>query len=164
MKTLRQTVVTVFFLLPLTLYSQKEQPRVDWDIVAKIREEGFQRSQVMDIAGYTTDVLGSRLSLSEHMKKAQAWAKEKMGTLGLTNVVIEPFMDYGVAWDNEYFSIHMLEPTYVPMVGFPLAYTPGTQGKIVCPAVRPARKGKLYVRPSSSTCRQNRTARNIAGN
>jgi hypothetical protein len=44
-------------------------------------------------------------------------------------------MDYGVAWDNEYFSLHMLEPDYQYMMGFPLAYTPGTNGKVICPAV-----------------------------
>ena len=118
MRNVRTTIAIVMFVLPLTLFAQKDQPKVDWDVVAKIREEGLQRSQVMDIAGYITDVLGGRLSLSEHMKQAQTWAKGKMGGIGLTNVVIEPFMDYGVAWDNEYFSIQMLEPSYVPMVDF----------------------------------------------
>jgi carboxypeptidase Q len=135
MKRIRKVVVTILFLLPTIVFSQKEQPKADWDVVARIREEGLQRSQVVDIVGYLTDVLSSRLSLSEHMKKAQFWAKDKMGTIGLTNVQIEPFMDYGNAWDNEYFSIQMLEPTYVPMMGFPLAYTPGTQGKVSCTAI-----------------------------
>ena len=135
MKTLRRIIVILLLLWPCALFSQKEQPNVNWDIVAKIREEGLQRSQAVDIVGYLTDVLSSRLSLSEHMKKAQTWAKDKMGTIGLTNVQIEPFMDYGNAWDNEHFSIQMLEPTYVPMMGFPLAYTPGTQGKISCAAM-----------------------------
>lgn len=109
MKIPRQAVVTVLLLLPSVLFSQKDQPKVDWDVVAKIREEGLQRSQVMDIVGYLTDVLGSRLSLSEHIKQAQIWSREKMGSIGLANVVIEPFMDYGNAWDNEYFSLQMLE-------------------------------------------------------
>ncbi|MCJ7488099.1 MAG: M20/M25/M40 family metallo-hydrolase, partial [Candidatus Aminicenantes bacterium] len=61
--------------------------------------------------------------------------KGKMEQLGLENVVIEPFMDYGVTWDNDYFSLHMLEPDYQPMTGFPLTHTPGTLGKIACPAV-----------------------------
>ena len=34
-----------------------------------------------------------------------------MERIGLVNTVIEPFMDYGVSWDNEYFSLHMLERT-----------------------------------------------------
>lgn len=135
MKIIGQAILILFFLLPSNSYSQKDQLKVDWDIVAKIREEGLQRSQVVDIVGYMTDVLGSRLTLSEHMKKAQVWAKDKMGSIGLVNVQIEPFMDYGVAWDNEYFNLQLLEPVYQPMMGFPLAYTPGTQGKILCSAI-----------------------------
>jgi hypothetical protein len=69
------------------------------------------------------------------MKRAQAWVMGKMKGLGLENVALEPFMDYGVTWDNEYFSLHMLEPDYQPMTGFPLTHTPGTGGKIACPAV-----------------------------
>ena len=135
MKKLLTTVAVILFVLPVGLLAQKEQPKVDWETVAKIREEGFQRSQVTDIVGYITDVLGSRLSLSEHIKKAQAWSKDKMESIGLTNVVIEPFMDYGASWDNEYFSLQMIEPTYTPMTGFPLAYTPSTAGKLNCMAM-----------------------------
>ena len=69
------------------------------------------------------------------MKRAQAWAKGEMERIGLVNVAIEPFMDYGVAWDNEYVSLHMLEPDYQPMVGYPLAHTPGTDGKVTAKAV-----------------------------
>jgi carboxypeptidase Q len=110
--------------------SAPQSPDVDWDMVAKIREEGFQHSQVMDMAGYMSDVLGARLTLSEDMKRAQTWIKDKMEEIGLVNTVIEPFMDYGITWDNEYFSLHMLEPDYQPLVGFPLTHTPSTPGKI----------------------------------
>jgi hypothetical protein len=118
----------------ISLNSQ-EQVQVHWETIARIREEGLQRSQVMDIAGYIVDVLGARLTNSEAMKKAQLWAVAKMKEIGLENVVIEPYMDYGVTWDNEYFSLHLLEPDYQPMTGFPLAHTPGTKGKVVCPVV-----------------------------
>ncbi len=129
-------LVIALSLVPLASTAQSPAGRgtVDPDIMAKIREEGLQRSQVMDIAGYIVDVLGARLTNSEHMKRAQAWAKGEMEKLGLSNVVIEPFMDYGVTWDNEYFSLHMLEPDYQPMVGFPLTHTPGTNGRLVCRA------------------------------
>jgi hypothetical protein len=109
-----------------------QTPNIEWDMVAKIREEGFQRSQVMDFAGYMSDVLGARLTLSRDMKRAQIWVKDKMEEIGLVNTLIEPFMDYGVTWDNEYFSLHMLEPDYQPLVGFPLAHSPSTAGKIAC--------------------------------
>ncbi len=58
-----------------------------------------------------------------------------MGRIGLVNVVAEPYLDYGAAWDNEYMSLHMLEPDYTPMVAYPLAHTPGTDGRQAAPAM-----------------------------
>ena len=121
---------------------------VDWPMVAKIREEGLQRSRLAETLSYMTDVLGARLTLSEGMTRAQSWAIAEMERIGLTNTVIEPFMDYGVSWDNEYVSLHLLEPDYQPMVGYPLAHTPGTDGKqvldVVIADVRTAQDLELY--------------------
>jgi hypothetical protein len=89
----------------------------------------------MEFETYIADVLGARLTLSQDMKRAQAWAKAELERIGLARVTVEPFMDYGVAWDNEYVSLHMLEPDYTPMVGYPLTHTPGTAGRQVAPAV-----------------------------
>ena len=47
------------------------QERADLDVMARIREEGFRRSQVMDFAWYMTDVLGPRLTGSPGLKRAQ---------------------------------------------------------------------------------------------
>ena len=58
--------------------SGQNQVAAHWETIARIREEGLQRSQVMDIAGYIVDVLGARLTNSEAMKKAQLWAVAKM--------------------------------------------------------------------------------------
>lgn len=107
---------------------------VDWQMVARIREEGLQRSQVMELQSYMTDVLGARLTASQDMRRAQSWAAAEMRRLGLANVAAEPFMDFGASWDNEYVSLHMLEPDYSPMVGYPLAHTPGTDGRQVVQA------------------------------
>ncbi len=135
MKPISRALVAISLVIVFSAFASDQTPTVDLVTVAKIREEGLQRSQVMDIAGYIVDVLGARLTNSEDMKRAQAWVRGKMEQLGLENVVIEPFMDYGVTWDNDYFSLHMLEPDYQPMTGFPLTHTPGTQGKIACPAM-----------------------------
>lgn len=108
---------------------------VDWDVVAQIREEGLQRSQIANTLSYMTDVLGARLTNSIAMDNAQRWVLEEMKRIGLTGTNREPFMEYGVSWDNEYVSIHLLEPDYQPMVGYPIAHTPGTNGKQELPAV-----------------------------
>ncbi len=104
------------------------------DAIARIREEGFQRSQVMDLAAYMTDVLGPRVTGSRRMQRALVWAMTKMQELGLVNATLEPFGAHGVAWDNEFVSLHMLEPDYQPLIGYPYAFTPGTEGRIQRPA------------------------------
>ena len=128
----RIILLGISLALAATCHAAYEPVAPDLDMIAKIREEGFQRSQVMDLAGFMSDVLGARLTLSRDMKRAQAWAIEKMNEIGLGNVVIEPFMEYGVSWDNEYFSLHLIEPDYQPMMGFPLTHTPSTEGRITC--------------------------------
>lgn len=102
---------------------------VDLEMLANIREEGLQRSQLANTLSYMTDVLGARLTNSRDMKRAQEWVMDEMSRIGLVNGAREPFMDYGVSWDNEYFALHLLEPDYTPMVGYPVAHTPGTNGK-----------------------------------
>ncbi|MDA0329344.1 MAG: M20/M25/M40 family metallo-hydrolase [Gemmatimonadetes bacterium] len=102
---------------------------VDLDVVAKIREEGLQRSQLPNTLSYMTDVLGARLTNSDDMERAQLWAIDEMRRMGLVNTQREPFMDYGVSWDTEYVALHMMEPDYTPIVGYPIAHTPSTNGK-----------------------------------
>jgi hypothetical protein len=121
-------------LLVLTAALSFDVP-VDWVMVAKIREEGLQHSRVMDTESYMTDVLGARLTMSRDMQRAQTWVQAEMGRIGLVNVAAEPFMDYGVTWDNEYVTLQLLEPDYMPMVGYPIAHTPGTDGRKVAQAV-----------------------------
>ena len=102
---------------------------VDREMVAKIREEGLHRSQLPDTLSYMTDVLGGRLTNSAAMDRAQRWALEEMAEIGLENTVREPFMNYGASWDNEYFSLHLTAPVYQTLVGYPIAHTPGTDGR-----------------------------------
>ena len=130
---LRSFATPLLFLLVAAAPS--DTITVDWATVARIREEGLQHSQVMEFEGYMTDVLGARLTLSEDMKRAQKWVQGEMSRIGLVNVAAEPFMDYGVTWDNEYVSLHLLEPDYMPMVGYPIAHTSGTNGREVAPGV-----------------------------
>jgi hypothetical protein len=104
------------------------------DVLARIREEGFQRSQVMELAFHMTDVLGPRVTSSRGEKKAQEWAQSKMREMGLSNVVAEPFGAHEASWDNLYTSLHLLEPDYQPLLGYPYAFTPGTDGKVTAEA------------------------------
>jgi len=89
----------------------------------------------MEYESYIVDVLGARLTLSRDMQRAQVWALEEMKKMGLSSVTAEPYMDYGVTWDNEYVSAHMMEPDYMPLNAYPVAHTAGTDGKVSAEAV-----------------------------
>ena len=108
---------------------------VDWAMVARIREEGLQHSKVMEYESYIVDVLGARLTLSRDMQRAQVWALDEMKKMGLSQVNSEAYMDYGVTWDNEYVSAHMVAPDYMPLNAYPVAYTSSTLGKINADAI-----------------------------
>ena len=103
---------------------------VDRAMIARIREEGLKRSQLANTLSFMTDVLGGRLTNSRAMDQAQRWAVGEMERIGLVNIAREPFMPYGVSWDNEYVSVHMTAPAYQPLVAYPIAHTPGTDGRL----------------------------------
>jgi len=135
MPAFSRVLAAALLLVPAPLTARQATPRVDPVMVAHIREEGLQRSQVMEFEGYIADVLGARLTNSQDMVRAQQWVLGQLRAMGLANVAAEPFMDYGVAWDNEYVSLHMLEPDYSPMVGYPIAHTRGTDGRLALDAM-----------------------------
>ena len=66
-------VLLVALLMSAPAAAQVATPtseKVDYDAIYKIKEEGFQRSQVMDTASWLTDVYGPRLTGSPSFKAA----------------------------------------------------------------------------------------------
>ena len=109
-----------------TLFGQKET--LDQSMIMKIRTEGLEHSQVMDIAFYLTDANGPRLNGSPGFKKAANWAKNKLAGWGLENSQLEPWGDWGKSWELEKSYLAMTAPYYRPLVAFPKAFTAGTNG------------------------------------
>ena len=66
-------LVALPVLLPLAAQVRVEE-RIDLDAIYRIKEEGFQRSQVMDVASYLTNVHGPRLTNSPNMFAAAEYA------------------------------------------------------------------------------------------
>ncbi|WP_400191951.1 M28 family metallopeptidase [Hymenobacter sp. B81] len=108
----------------------QQTEKVDQAIVAKIKDEGLNRSQVMKTAFYLTDVCGPRLSGSEGLKRANEWTQKQMAIWGLTNTKLEPWGDFGRGWDIEKSYVAMTAPYYHAMIGAPKAWTPGTNGAV----------------------------------
>src|ERR1700752_4313708 len=94
-------LLAVSVLLALPVAAQLQQERVDMSAMSKIREEGLQRSKVMETASYLTDVFGPRLTNSPNIKAAAQWSMKTMTGWGLTNVSLETWGPFGRGWSNE---------------------------------------------------------------
>src|SRR5262245_11476810 len=103
---------------------------VDLQAIYKIKEEGLQRSKVMEIASYLTDVYGPRLTGTPEIRRAGEWAVKEMQAWGLVNVRLEPWTGFGRGWSNDRFSAQMTAPSNAALIGYPKAWTPGTNGLV----------------------------------
>ncbi|HEX9001152.1 MAG TPA: M20/M25/M40 family metallo-hydrolase [Blastocatellia bacterium] len=124
--------IAAVLILCLTVGAQiAPVEKVDLEMMKKIREEGLERSQVMDTLSWLTDVVGQRLTGSPGMKAANEWTKERLTKYGLVNAKVEPWGTFGRGWSFDKVSIHVTEPTSFPVIGYPKAWTPGTNGPVV---------------------------------
>ena len=101
------------------------QEAVDWEAVARIRDEGLRRSQVMDTVWHLTDLFGPRLTNSPQERRASLWARARFEEHGLENAALEPWGEFGLGWSFERCVVEMTAPTYMPMIAIPKAWTLG---------------------------------------
>ena len=134
MKQIRPVLLATLVTCFVTLSSQAQEP-VHWDVVAQIRAEGLDNSAVAEYASYLADVIGPRLTGSPNIRLAQQWLLAQMEELGLATVKLEPTGDNTIGWELERASIHMLEPDYQMVIGYPLAFSKGTAGTVIERAV-----------------------------
>lgn len=123
-RTLSILAAAALFALPLSA-----QEPVDLAMVTRIREEGFQRSQVMETVRHLTDVIGPRLTGSPQMKEANEWTRRRLEEWGLSNSHLESY-DFGRGWSFSRTAVHMVRPRQAPLSALPKAYTPGTAGPV----------------------------------
>lgn len=105
------------------------QETVNLDVVHRIREEALQNSRVMDHLFYLTDVNGPRLTNSPGYFKAANWIVGQMQSWGI-DAKLEPWGPFGRGWEFTHFSARIIEPAAAPLIGVPLAWTPGTSGAV----------------------------------
>jgi hypothetical protein len=110
--------------------AQRPAERVDATVLQRIRTEAFDRSRVMETAGYLNDVIGPRLTGSPGLRAAQTFAVERLREWGLANAHLEPWGPFGRGWSLEGFSASVIAPQFAPLVAYPKAWSPGTGGPV----------------------------------
>ncbi len=103
-------------------------------MTARIIDAGLNHGQVIETIEYLSDHIGGRLTNSPRMRAAEAWTQSKYKGWGLSNVHMEPF-EFGRGWSIDNVAIRMTTPRVLPLVGIPVAWTPGTGGALTAPII-----------------------------
>ena len=96
-----------------------------WETLQAIRVEAFVGSDAMEVASYLTDVFGPRLANSPSYRAAAEWAHDRLRSYGLANAELRPYGEFGVTWRNDYTSVHMMTPQYMPVIAYPNTWSHG---------------------------------------
>jgi carboxypeptidase Q len=127
---MKKSISTMALVLVLWSGNILAQERVDLEMMYKIKSEGIGNSQIQDLSFHLTDFLGPRLSGSSNLRNARNWTAQKFQDWGLANVNIDSYGDFGRGWDVKKSYIAMKEPYYAQIIGYPKAWTNGTDGPV----------------------------------
>jgi hypothetical protein len=122
-------VASAALLLLSPAFAQQQGDKVDLDALAQIKHEAFDNSHVMENLFWMSEVYGPRVNNSPNHMAAAEWAMKQMKEWGLQNVHLE-YWPFGYGWQIKKFYGAMETPVYAAFTGFPLAWTPGTNGPI----------------------------------
>ena len=124
---MKSPFLTLLFVLLMSPVHAEEA--VDLDLINQIRHEGFENSQVMDIAWQLTEVIGARLTGSPAMLRANEWTRDKLTEWGLENSRLEEYQ-FGRGWDWQSCRVDLLGDAAKSLSAIPQAWTPGTDGPV----------------------------------
>ena len=126
MKSKNVCIVGLVVLFSCSVFAAEP---VHWDAVDKIMDEAFENSDVMENASWLTDVYSPRSAKSPAYIAAAKWSRDKLKEYGLSNAKLDPYK-FDVGFVNEYISVHMRTPKYMPIIAYPATWSSGTDGRV----------------------------------
>ena len=129
----RTLALAVVLVGPVSLLAGEA---VDLDMMTRIRDEGLNRSRVMETAAQLTDVIGARLTGSPAQRQASEWTRKQLEDWGLSGARLEPWGRFGRGWSFDRATVSLVVPEQAPLIALPRAWTPGTGGPKRARAVR----------------------------
>ncbi|MBV8130104.1 MAG: M20/M25/M40 family metallo-hydrolase [Planctomycetaceae bacterium] len=120
---------------PAKAEAKAEPAKALTDPIDRIKDEGLNRSQLMTTLSYLTDVIGPRLTGSPNLKRASEWTCQTLTRWGLANAHLEAWGPFGKGWTLKRFSAQVIEPQCIPLIAFPKAWSPSTDGALAAQVV-----------------------------
>src|ERR1700746_2295097 len=121
------------------------QEKIDLDAANRIRDTALNHSQIMEMVGYLTDVTGPRLTGSANLKRGEEFTRDKLREWGLEDAHLEAWGPFGRGWSLEGFTANVLSARFSPLIAYPKAWSPGTNGVVRGEVVWLATKTVAYL-------------------
>ena len=132
---MRRAILILLLAAAAATFASAQSEKLDYAMLGRIRDEGLNRSQVMDHVSWLSDVYGPRLTGSPGIQQASEWTMKTFREWGLANVHQERW-SFGKGWSLVRFSAHLVEPQIQPLIGFPQEWSSGTKGPVTADLVR----------------------------
>jgi hypothetical protein len=115
--------------------AQPSVENIDLTMYARIREEGFRHSHVMEFGSALADGIGPRLTGSPNMAKANEWTRDTLTKIGLENAHLEDWGEFGMGWQQINTWARMISPDPEPLWMQAAPWSPSTNGPVTGEAV-----------------------------
>src|SRR5246127_4443925 len=109
---------------------QPATENIDLTMYARIRDEGFRHSHVMEFGDALMDGIGPRLTGSPNMKKANEWTRDTLTKIGLEKAHLEDWGEFGMGWQQINTWARMVSPDPEPLWMQAAPWSPSTNGPI----------------------------------
>ncbi len=109
---------------------QPTSETLDLDMYQRIRDEGLNRSHLMEFATALMDGIGPRLTGSPNLKKANEWTRESLTKIGLENAHLEDWGEFGLGWQQINTWAHMVAPDTAILIVQATPWSPSTPGAL----------------------------------
>ncbi len=103
---------------------------LDLTMYQRIREEGLNRSHVMEFATALMDGIGPRLTGSPNLKKANEWTRDTLTKIGLENAHLEDWGEFGMGWQQLNTWARMVTPDTAILIVQATPWSPSTAGPV----------------------------------
>ena len=103
---------------------------LDLGMYARIRDEGLNHSHVMEYSSALFDGIGSRLTGSPNLAKANAWTRDRLTAMGCSNARLESWGDFGMGWRQISTSVGMATPDTAVFIAQATPWSPPTAGLV----------------------------------
>jgi carboxypeptidase Q len=121
--------VLMFSAFPGTVTAQKNDAP-DLTMYERIITEGTAHGKVMQFAEALNDGIGPRLTGSPNMAKANAWTRDTLTAIGLSNAHLEDWGDFGMGWQQINTWARMVSPDPEPLWMQAAPWSPATKGPV----------------------------------